>query len=346
MNTEYNVSQRLEHIDSLRGIAAILVVISHFIIPIIGEENTFALSHVFDVGKIGVSIFFMISGFVIPYSLTNKQTSLSRFFISRFFRLYPAYWVSLIIFLFSSLIVDEKVYPVNQIIANITMFQTALHFPDIVGAYWTLFIELIFYFLCVALFLFKKIDNNSFKFKTAIIFIVFAIVLSYIRWTTNRSLPVALPLALALMIFGGFWRETILNKNKEAKAFSRYLLLALILSIPIISYLAYGDVSGHAIRYTFTYYFSIAFFCILTTNFKITTTPIVALGAISYSMYIIHPSILIFVNHISKEASTSEQYLFGVLGVITTIPISYLVYSFIEKPGIKLGKRMINLRSV
>ncbi|HGM7838215.1 TPA: acyltransferase family protein, partial [Serratia marcescens] len=85
---------RLEYIDAIRGIAALSVVIAHFIVPIYGAEN-FVFSHVLDIGKIGVVLFFIISGFIIPFSFRRENGGVKAFFISRFFRLYPGYWFSL-----------------------------------------------------------------------------------------------------------------------------------------------------------------------------------------------------------------------------------------------------------
>src|SRR4051794_26399249 len=47
----------------------------------------------FNAGLLGVALFFLVSGFVIPFSL--DRGSLSRFVIRRIFRLYPVYWLSL-----------------------------------------------------------------------------------------------------------------------------------------------------------------------------------------------------------------------------------------------------------
>ena len=50
-------------------------------------------SHIFRFGQFGVVLFFLCSGFIIPASL-ERHGSLQGFWISRFFRLYPIYWVA------------------------------------------------------------------------------------------------------------------------------------------------------------------------------------------------------------------------------------------------------------
>lgn len=90
--------KRLIWLDSLRGIAAIFVVILHNLL----ESVTFGY---FDIGKIGGAIFFLISGFVIPISLYKK--SIKQFIVGRFFRLYPAYGASILLAIKFSLVNNQ-----------------------------------------------------------------------------------------------------------------------------------------------------------------------------------------------------------------------------------------------
>ena len=85
---------RLQFLDALRGIAVFLVIFSH-----IAHERSQAAQRIdanyFQIGQAGVSLFFLISGYIIPKSL-NAAPSLKVFWLHRFFRLYPAYWACLI----------------------------------------------------------------------------------------------------------------------------------------------------------------------------------------------------------------------------------------------------------
>jgi hypothetical protein len=79
---------------------------------------------------------------VIPFSLKNK--GFRDFWISRFFRLYPAYWLSILLVV----LVGGSIPAVLTLVINVTMLQKFVGFPDMIGVYWTLQIELIFYMLC------------------------------------------------------------------------------------------------------------------------------------------------------------------------------------------------------
>ena len=88
-------SLRLLELDALRGIAAISVVIYHFCYryPELYGGNQFNLAFL---GKYGVPFFFIISGFVIFWTLDRLKKPVD-FIVSRFSRLYPIYWICLTI---------------------------------------------------------------------------------------------------------------------------------------------------------------------------------------------------------------------------------------------------------
>jgi peptidoglycan/LPS O-acetylase OafA/YrhL len=76
--------KRILVLDVFRALAALLVLLSHL-----------DTVH-FHFGKWGVEFFFTISGFVIFKTLENSKNS-TEFLVKRFFRLYPTYWVCLIL---------------------------------------------------------------------------------------------------------------------------------------------------------------------------------------------------------------------------------------------------------
>ena len=135
-------NERLAWIDSLRGLAALLVVYSHC--PLFGREGQMIL----DVsGQLGVDVFFIISGYVVPSSISaNHAHPLRVFAIRRFWRLYPLYWLSIPF----GLLVLPSVPSTAAIVANVTMAQRYLGASDIISVYWTLSIELLFYGLTAA----------------------------------------------------------------------------------------------------------------------------------------------------------------------------------------------------
>lgn len=133
---------RFSELDALRGFAAIAVVVFHFTTR--AAREGFPLFD-FEIGQHGVQLFFTISGFVIYWTLERSRTLLD-FAVSRFSRLYPAYWAALAVlcvvnFVFS---IEDSVWVLGYAV-NATMLQKFIGFQDVDGVYWTLGVELTFY---------------------------------------------------------------------------------------------------------------------------------------------------------------------------------------------------------
>ena len=80
-------------IELYRGIAALMVMLCHYRSIVFGDERNL-LSFLWT----GVDLFFVISGFVFAPHITNAKIKLNSFFIRRFFRIYPLYFLSLWIY--------------------------------------------------------------------------------------------------------------------------------------------------------------------------------------------------------------------------------------------------------
>jgi peptidoglycan/LPS O-acetylase OafA/YrhL len=98
-------------------------------------------------GWTGVELFFLISGFVI--CMTGWGRRPADFFVSRVVRLVPAYWAAiavtaLVLFLFPRL--TDGIRP-SMVLTNLTMVQQAYGVSNLVPAFWTLLIELLFYLI-------------------------------------------------------------------------------------------------------------------------------------------------------------------------------------------------------
>ncbi|WP_413110299.1 acyltransferase family protein [Thaumasiovibrio sp. DFM-14] len=143
---------RFYEIDLFRFISAIAVVIYHytFVGWKLGRTPEFNFEMINAVTKyfyLGINFFFVISGFVVLLSLHHG--SAKKFALSRFIRLYPAYWVALIttttiVVWFSG---AQHTITIGSFIANATMFNSGMGILPIDGSYWTLWIELQFYLL-------------------------------------------------------------------------------------------------------------------------------------------------------------------------------------------------------
>lgn len=117
---------RLSELDALRGIAALMVVIGHYTARYNDFYTPISFPFKFEYGGYGVQLFFLISGFVIFLTL-NKTRHPLEFVVSRFSRLYPAYWVAVLltftlisIFSLPDTITTPSTY---DALVNLTMLQ-------------------------------------------------------------------------------------------------------------------------------------------------------------------------------------------------------------------------------
>ncbi|WP_328537078.1 acyltransferase family protein [Streptomyces sp. NBC_00344] len=154
---------RLRALDGLRLVAALMVAAYHYggrdgdITRAWGSSprHQFPTLHAwFAYGCLGVQIFFVISGFVICMSGWGRP--LRSFFASRVARLYPAYWVAIILVTatFALPWVAYRTVSPSDALVNLTMLQQPVGAERVLGVCWTLWAELRFYVLfalCVVL---------------------------------------------------------------------------------------------------------------------------------------------------------------------------------------------------
>jgi peptidoglycan/LPS O-acetylase OafA/YrhL len=163
-------ASRLPFIDALRGIAAMAVVGNHLyyknLVPMGAATLPGPLHWIFANGHLGVPVFFVLSGFVIPYAIGKRVVTpryAGTFVVRRSLRLDPAYWAT-IAFALLMLAVSARFmkgslaevvpFPSGaKIGAHLLYAQDLLGHGNIVGAFWTLCIEFQFYLSFIALLL-------------------------------------------------------------------------------------------------------------------------------------------------------------------------------------------------
>lgn len=196
------LSQRFYFLDSLRGICALYITIYHFY-SILKEKSEFIFPPIIDgiIGQAtaGLRVFYILSGFVIAYSIYNKEITISffyRFILRRSIRLDPPYWVTMIATLLISLLSiifftkPMETFPSWQvIIANSLYLQDFLNMERIVHVSWTLCIELQLYLFFVAiiglLIWFEKnrsVVQREKKFDAPLFLITFGILFLFSLW--------------------------------------------------------------------------------------------------------------------------------------------------------------------
>jgi len=147
--------------DSLRGIAAMWVVLFHAHegghLRLLQLRLPAPVIAFFSAGHLGVSIFFVLSGFVISYSVSRYQVDarfVGRFALRRAIRLDPPYWMSItLVILFgyiSQFFIPDKSFRLpnaKALAAHLLYLQEILKVREINPVYWTLCLEVQFYLI-------------------------------------------------------------------------------------------------------------------------------------------------------------------------------------------------------
>lgn len=166
--------ERIPFANILRGVAVLFVLFGHYVgvfSGIRGEYGGYAalgqrpLHRLFEVhnfiphinyGPLGVALFFVVSGFVIPFSILStvgRPNWRIAFLVNRFFRLWPTYVVGLAVTLLSLEIAarrtgsDLSLYSPRNVLGQLTFLRDWIGLPQIGGVIWTLEVEVKFYLL-------------------------------------------------------------------------------------------------------------------------------------------------------------------------------------------------------
>jgi len=317
-------TQRLLELDALRGLAALAVVCFHYFYRyngIYGHDNL-AVGWS-SLGSLGVELFFMVSGFVIFWTLNRAEKPLD-FVVSRFSRLYPAYWGALLI---TFIVVLACGLPGREValfdaLANILMFQEYFNIPHVDGVYWTLTVELTFYFWMFVFYL-----RSGLK----IVERVFALIIAFSILHSLGVLEIpALMYKILIMKYLPFFTAgicffKIINEDGNIKISIAILLFSLLSTAAIYSFMLFLIFSIFYMVFYLALSGRLRFLC-----FK----PFVFLGGISYSLYLIHQNIGYVI--INKFYEMSWDPLIGIfVSMILCIILAALMSKLIETPSLK-----------
>ncbi|CAN7193462.1 acyltransferase [Peribacillus frigoritolerans] len=330
---------RLKELDSIRGIAALAVVIYHYTTRYeeLFEHNKSSYLEI-NYGNLGVNLFFIISGFVIFMTIT-KTNSVIDFFQKRAIRLYPAYIIAVVLTFLSVKMygLEGREVSLPDALFNLTMFQGFVpSVSHVDGAYWSLSIELTFYLLIGFIFflgLTKKIYLMSILWLTSsIIFQVLSLISNQntiLNALTYYSISDYSHLFIAGIMF------YLIKDNPELKY---YLLLVSCLIYQFI----FNDIT-HSIIITM---FFVIFFALIKGKLSLLNIrPLTFLGAISYSLYLVHQNIgYILINFMEKHGLIHEIYLLIPIGV--SISLATMLTYYVENPVIKFFKNRIKKEKI
>jgi peptidoglycan/LPS O-acetylase OafA/YrhL len=317
--------KRITELDSLRGIAALAVVLFHYTVRY-GQvyEQPSELLLRFNNGYLGVNLFFIISGFVIFMTLEKTRHGLD-FVVSRFSRLYPTYWSAVLItfFMIGVLGLPGREVSTAEMTVNLTMVPELFHVRPVDGVYWTLQVELFFYLLMFCLFLANLLP----RIQTIIgVWVLLPVVDILVSQYFGFKIPYRIQQALVLEYIPFFAIGIICYRLYQGtkETVSSYSLITLsVVSVLITDGL---EVAVAALLMT------AVFVLFIMNRLSFLGHPVlVFLGTISYPLYLVH-------QHIGYAVLT-RLYSYAVephLAIVLTIGLAVLISTVltfaVEKP--------------
>jgi peptidoglycan/LPS O-acetylase OafA/YrhL len=372
MEDQNHPIQRFVYLDSARGLAAMSVIIWHFIAGFyILMNNPFFLNsplHFFWYGEADVIFFFVHSGFILTYAYAGWKSKITignytRFLIERVFRIYPLFVFVLLL----SYALQKEIYPLqneNVVTEQFHSFwkghfdlrmlvrNAALVFSvnqdsfGLIPQDWTLAIEVIVGpFVPFLAFLLKR--KKLFWFYWIIIFVAIFIL------KINTYL---FEFGLGVFIFYNWQRISNIWGSIHLSMRILILISAISLYTCFFHFCSMFNASNVWIRPGIDRFIVAIgcglFFCIIISSHKaqkIMSYPwLVKIGKACYSLYLWHMIFLICVanffmpwlHHVVLISPVWALVIYFILYMIANLFLSQLTYRFIEIPFNMLGKRI------
>jgi peptidoglycan/LPS O-acetylase OafA/YrhL len=327
-------SRRLVELDALRGIAAIVVVLFHLTTryDVLFHHATPPILSV-PWGYHGVNLFFMISGFVIFMTLHNVRRPLD-FVVSRFTRLFPAFWGAVLVtFTLTHLLaLPGKAVDVTTALKNLIMIHGMFNIPDVDGVYWTLEIELIFYAMAFLLYMVAWMERLHLVLIALIVLrLIYFIAQKYfgieLSWTFAHLLilPYIAWFACGIAIYR---RVTF---PQEAPRRDWLVLVVAIGQLALVEGIGIGILA-------------IVLSCVLwaaaSNKLPVLGNPVLVwLGAISYTLYLLHENIGWGVIYQAEQAGMpTNSSIF--LAMLIVLALAMVMTLTVERPAMAWLRRM------
>ncbi len=355
MNEQPNPApaEHLGYLDSARGIAAVMVMLFHFISWKYENTTKGALASIIFNGSDAVSFFFVLSGFVLSYKylVLGQQLDIRKYYINRIFRLWPAFFVAVFVHALNALRLDMSAAKfADMFLLNKSQFwEEAILLRSrnvLCGPGWTLVVELWLSFFIPFFILVVRKDKRlvwwllmAYMLVREIFYIhfVLGIVISLIyshvkdvsfkqtKWYRYRYL--ILPVAFVLF--------SIRHINRLSPMGPTYTYLADYIGIPFFYYTAFAS-----------FVFIVAIIQSKNAQRILEHKILRFIGKISFGIYLMHwfivGDIYFYWNDLVRYFG-SEKLTFAVMLAVCTVctfTLATLLHYCVELPFIRYSRRL------
>lgn len=358
-----NIKIYFKNLNAIRCIAAFLVIVHHIeqFKDIFHLPNHWSNSVIESIGRLGVILFFVLSGFLISYLLFKEEEvtntiSIKDFYIRRILRIWPLYFLIIITSLFvlpniefftlegfgKQVVWDNLFYKIILFIFFLpNLVLNLFGFIPYASQTWSIGAEEQFYLVWPGLN--KKIINKwSLLFGVIFFYILVKFSIQFFPsqikqvfkgfWLSTPIDCMAIGGIFALIIYDATPIVLLIRKILFSKII-QFIALALTLFLITINYhLPILDQYFHFEMYA-------VLFGILIANFAANQNRIFSmenkisnyLGKISYGMYMYHPIIIVFCIKIGIMFNIIDNFVLYPIVFLLVVLLSSLSYEFYEK---------------
>jgi peptidoglycan/LPS O-acetylase OafA/YrhL len=358
-------AEKVHFANQLRGIAALMVVVTHLlgvyfsqdiVARALGTEpltlvrpqwTTWFFSQYYNLGPLGVAIFFLISGFVIPFSLGRLRGW--PFLLSRAMRIYPTYWACLALGVVAILLSAgprgvENGLAWPRLLGNaLLVFPHFDHQASLDWVNWTLAVELKFYLL--AALLGAGLSEKSFRPMGLVCLgmLAFIAVFSVLGESQRapsvtaffRGFAADMPYLIFMLVGTLFYKHHRgLLDGRQLAAQALFLLGVFVMAWSL------APIKAQFPLVTKNYFYGLLLFGVAYSLRRhcVPWPPLELMAAISYPLYAVHNLMgYALLHHLIRSGWTYSQALPLVLSLL--FGLAYGLHRLIERPTQLAGKR-------
>jgi len=344
----------IKSIQALRGIAALLVLVFHYkwSVGLMGEDGF--IGSLVNAGGIGVTIFFILSGFIMVYSSKHKTSPLE-FAINRFSRIYPLYLFFIMLCFFISGAMSTFHYEDK----TVNLINSFFFFPvsnDNAPAYidlkslsavrWTLGYEMFFYVLLAFSMFFKHKNIALFSVFSLLLVIIpslsgFFPTLSVNGYAYDSVILSFITNPIMYEFVAGVIIAIFINKIDGICGKKIRLIILSISTILVVYFCFYRGMNDHGFDSS-ALYLSIFFGSIVMNKElldRFTPKFMVYIGEISFSIYLLHNPIMYMTRKYFLKVD--QGWLLVCTATILTLAASFLSHNYLEVKASRWVKKML-----
>jgi peptidoglycan/LPS O-acetylase OafA/YrhL len=323
LNSSNETGGRLQILDALRGLAALSVVWFHLAHSMgLTKEGT-QIYRAGTYGWVGVEVFFVMSGFVIPFTLEKNRYRIAqygRFLAKRVIRLDPPYLVSIASFLalaayFSVVSHTPFRFSGTQVLLHLGYLNVFFGYEWIDNVYWTLAIEVQYYVIMGVVF---PLVARRRTFWWLVVPAAFGLMIVF-------------PSKVFIFCYTPFFMLGLAAFHYRRGTLSKYWFLLSAMGFALCAVPYPGWVAA-----------TICLLAALAIAFGDGAPwPLVSLGTVSYSLYLIHGAVGYTALSVTMRHAPWIPQLAAIgIAMFSSIVAAWVLYELVEKPSQRLSSRI------